>query len=276
MKGIIRDQTDSIISEILLRDCQIRSFGHSISCILPASLGYSIQWVIEWKSTIDNSILHHCSFLSRSTSHFKGVNVTEISGVTQMSTTGARVCFSGEHMGTASLYNAIPQRNAITASATLVDASNTLLSSCSYSTSNDICCNINNGYGSTIIWELCLYGHCSSIQNGEFQIPSITSITTSKELNSLGGDSIVFTGMNFGSNMNVTHVYMMKGGEMKELRDCHFIQTHQKLECRSIEGSGDQLTFVVKVADQQSSPFVSSLFLIVIGVFNEYEMVVVK
>ena len=259
MKGIIRDQTDSIISEILLRDCQIRSFGHSISCILPASLGYSIQWVIEWKSTIDNSILHHCSFLSRSTSHFKGVNVTEISGVTQMSTTGARVCFSGEHMGTASLYNAIPQRNAITASATLVDASNTLLSSCSYSTSNDICCNINNGYGSTIIWELCLYGHCSSIQNGEFQIPSITSITTSKELNSLGGDSIVFTGMNFGSNMNVTHVYMMKGGEMKELRDCHFIQTHQKLECRSIEGSGDQLTFVVKVADQQSSPFVSSL-----------------
>ena len=259
MKGIIRDQTDSIMSEILLRDCQIRSFGHSISCILPASLGYSIQWVIEWKSTIDNSILHHCSFLSRSTSHFKGVNVTEISGVTQMSTTGARVCFSGEHMGTASLYNAIPQRNAITASATLVDASNTLLSSCSYSTSNDICCNINNGYGSTIIWELCLYGHCSSIQNGEFQIPSITSITTSKELNSLGGDSIVFTGMNFGSNMNVTHVYMMKGGEMKELRDCHFIQTHQKLECRSIEGSGDQLTFVVKVADQQSSPFVSSL-----------------
>ena len=259
MKGLIQNQDNSIIAEVTLRDCQIHSFGQVVSCIFPASLGYSVQWLIQWKSTVDNSILHHCSFSTSPTSDFKGLNVIQISGATQMPTTGAIVCFSGEYMGTASLYNSIPQRNAITASAILVDSSVTSLSSCSYSTSNDICCTVGDGYGSIVSWQLCLYGRCSSIQSGEFQAPSITSVTSSKELNSLGGDSIVFSGTNFGSTIETTHVYMIEGGKMNELRDCHFLQTHQKLECLSIEGSGEQLTFVVEVADQQSNQFVSSL-----------------
>ena len=40
MKGIIRDQTDSIISEILLRDCQIRSLA------IPFLVSFLLLWVI--------------------------------------------------------------------------------------------------------------------------------------------------------------------------------------------------------------------------------------
>ena len=59
--------------------------------------------------------------------------------------------------------------------------------------------------------------------------------------------------------MDVVHVFMMDDGVRTELPNCHYRSEHTKLECRSVEGAGSQLTFVVQVADQISDPFVSSL-----------------
>lgn len=260
VRAHLRDHHNEAVSNVLLRNCSILSYSRVVLCTLPMSMGYNISWSLEWQSTVPHSILHHCAFASEAaTSNFRGVEIEEVSGSVQMATSGSSVCFRGTNMGTASLYNTIPHRDAIQATVTLVDSSVHPLSSCSYSVFDTICCSTGSGYGSTAAWSLCLYGRCSSREDGGFRKPRITSVSSSSTLSSAGGNVLLLEGTNFGDNMDVVHVFMMDDGVRTELPNCHYRSEHTKLECRSVEGAGSQLTFVVQVADQISDPFVSSL-----------------
>ena len=260
VRAHVRDHHNEVISNVLLRNCSILNYGRVVVCSLPMTMGYNVSWSLEWQSTVPHAILHHCAFAAEATaSDFRGVEVEEVSGSTQMATSGSSVCFRGTNMGTASLYNAIPHRNAIQATVTLVDASVQALSSCSYSVFDTICCSTGSGYGSTAIWSLCLYGRCSSREEGGFHKPRIASVSSSSALSSTGGNALLLEGSNFGDSIEVVHVFMMEEGMRVELPNCRFLLEHTKLECRSVEGAGSQLTFVVQVADQMSNPFVSSL-----------------
>ena len=144
------------------------------------------------------------------TSNFRGVEVEEVNGSAQMATSGSSVCFRGTNMGTASLYNAIPHRDAIQATVTLVDSSIHALSSCSYSVFDTICCSTGSGYGSTATWTLCLYGRCSSREEGGFRKPRITSVSSPSTLSSAGGNALLLEGSNFGDHIEAVHVFMME------------------------------------------------------------------
>ena len=261
VRAHVRDHRNTIVSSVLLRNCSILSYGHVVVCTLPMTMGYNASWSLEWQSTVPHSTLHHCAFAREETmtSNFRGVEVEEVNGSAQMATSGSSVCFRGTNMGTASLYNAIPHRDAIQTTVTLVDSSIHALSSCSYSVFDTICCSTGSGYGSTAIWTLCLYGRCSSREEGGFRKPRITSVSSPSTLSSAGGNALLLEGSNFGDHIEAVHVFMMEEETQVELPNCRFLLEHTKLECRSVEGAGSQLTFVVKVADQSSNPFVSSL-----------------
>ena len=255
------DQLAAVVEEGELTDCFILAYGTAVACEMPLSMGASVLFQVTWQSSLANATQHTCSFTHTNALEYQHIVLDAVHGASSLPTAGGSVCFEGRHMGSRALYNAVPNRNAIGASATLVDASTQMLSACAYDRQDRICCRVGSGFGSTVTWEVCLYGMCSQLTAGAFAAPSIASITASgaDSLNCQGGDNIVLRGANFGASVEALHVFMEDSEGQKELRNCQITVPHAAVRCESVEGVGDHLLFLVRVGDQNSQPFVSSL-----------------
>ena len=229
-----------------------------VDCVMPATMGSYVSIQVTWKSSIPSSIQHSCS-MSTSILHYEGLHLTDVKNSNGMSTTGAVVCFAGENMGTSELFSPYLGSSYLSASATLVDSTELIMASCEYNSEEEICCLLDNGYGSTILWKMCLFGYCSTLEKGSFAAPIISNVSASASLNCLGGDEITIYGSNFGANSTALTVLMGSNSIQSKLTQCEFVVLHSVIRCRSVEGSGESLVFSVTVGDQSSSSFVSSL-----------------
>ena len=253
----VLDAASSVMTEGVLTNCQILAYGSAVACSMPPAMGAVAEFQVSWLSSVANATQHVCSFAANAI-EFEHVVVEAVSGALPMNTSGGTVCFEGRNMGSRVLYNSVPNRNAIAASASFVDASTRPLSACAYNNYNHICCSLDSGYGSSVEWELCLYGWCSRLEAGSFVAPAITSVSADAALSCEGGEFITLRGSNFGASISVVRVFMEDDLGQKELRDCRFSVLHTVLRCVSA-GVGDHLLFTVHVGDQASPPFVSSL-----------------
>ena len=277
IQATLMNERSEVIQIVLLEDCELEEDeGVGILyCLLPRVIAYSIQWSISWNSSIPRSIHHQCTFLSNSNSNsnstfitlFQPINIVDVINVSQIPTSGTIVCFDVEHAGSKELYeeNIIFNRNTISAQVILDNSIHQSLSSCSLNETNMICCQLGEGIGSIIRWEVCLYGVCDWMEKGMFQQPVITNITTNGILNVFGGDCIQINGLNFGNRDEVLNVYMIDNrtshhhGNLLPLNECHLELNHTQIQCRSVEGIGRHPLFVVEVANQKSEPFISSV-----------------
>ena len=281
---------------IPLNDCELQvdglgeynndnDFNGMIICTLPRVLAYSIQWNISWHSSLPEAIHHQCSVSSQkhnpssSSTFFEPIRILSIHTnhtnhtnheISQMPTSGTNVCFDVLHAGSNDLYDEIPDRNAITAFITLNNSTTLPLTDCQFShsnsnsNSNSICCEVGEGgVGSTVVWDLCLYGQCDSINEGGFHPPTILNITTNGDLGVNGGDSIEISGLDFGGRDEDVRVYMMTNSTNSTgwipLPDCHLMVKHTLLQCTSIGGVGTFLSFCVEVGGQFSAWFETAI-----------------
>lgn len=252
------DQNNHSIQQGLLSQCETLSTNHSIRCLIPPTIAHHILFSLQWQSSLPNAILHSCSISS--ILHYPSVHINHMTGVSAIPTEGGSVCFEADSIGTFELYQSIPSRNAINASVELIDGIQRSLSSCSFSSSNSICCIVDKGYGSSLTWTLCFYGQCDSIQQGSYSSPQITSVTSSSSsLNCVGGDIIIITGSNLGSDLSTLIVYMEDEQSQKILQNCHYSIFHTQIQCTMNEGYGSNLLFSIQVGDQLSPLFISSL-----------------
>ena len=250
------DHLSGLVGEGVLEQCAVVETDE-VDCVLPGSMGAYVQLEVAWNSSLPGAVQHHCS-LPRERIPFKSVVLREVKNATAMSTSGWGICFAGENMGTSALHSSAPAVP-ISASALLVDGTETSLSSCSCSSVGDICCSVGDGYGSTVVWTLCLFGSCSSLQDGSFAAPRISSVTAPSSLNCLGGDDITISGSHFAANISVVTVLMGSAGSQSPLAQCHYVVPHAVIGCKSVEGSGENIIFTVVVSDQHSPAFESSL-----------------
>ena len=229
-----------------------------VDCVLPATMGSKVRIQVSWKSSIPSSTQHVCT-ITTSSLYYKDIHLTDVTNANGMSTTGSVVCFAGENMGTSQLFSPYLESAFLSASAVLVDSTELPLTSCEYNYEEEICCLLDSGYGSTIQWNMCLFGSCSSIEKGSFAAPVICNVSASNNLNCLGGDEITIYGSNFGANITAITVYMGSFSSQSKLTQCEFVVLHSVIRCRSTEGSGESLAFSVTVGDQSSILYVSSL-----------------
>ena len=251
------DAMDGVLQTGSLSNCSVIGMD-LVDCEMSATMGSYASIQVTWKSSIPSSIQHICS-MSTSILHYEDLHLTDVKNSNGMSTTGAVVCFVGENMGSSEIYSPALGSSHLSAFATLVDSTEISLTSCEYNSEEEICCLLDNGYGSTIHWKMCLFGSCSTLEKGSFAVPVISNVSASTNLNCLGGDEITIYGSNFGTNSTALTVLMGSDSVQSKLTHCEFVVLHSVIRCRSVEGSGESLVFSVTVGDQSSAPFVSSL-----------------
>ena len=216
------NERSETIQILLLKDCELVGEDQGMNildCSLPRVLAHSIQWSIAWNSSIPRSVHHQCLFYTNTntntnttfTSFFQPINIVDVRNVSQIPTSGATICFDVKHAGSKQLYEneLISNRNAISARVIFDNSIYQPLSSCSLNETSMVCCQLEEGIGSIIRWEVCLYGVCDWMEKGMFHKPIITNIIADGTLNVFGGELIQINGLNFGNREEVLRVYMV-------------------------------------------------------------------
>lgn len=243
---VLLDQYDNVTQEGNTTQCFIQS-SKAVTCELSATIANHIHWSFSWQSSIERAVPHLCS-INTPIIPYEPIHVQQVIGATSIPTTGSTVCFVIDPLYV----------NATTATVRLYDSTERTLTSC-VEKEEMICCTVDKGYGTSLTWNLCVYGLCDSVQHGSYTPPTITSVVSSSSLNCLGGDKVILTGTNFGGDLSALTVYVYDGESQKPLSQCYYLSLHSQVECTMIPGLGSNLIFAIEVGDQLSTLYHSSL-----------------
>lgn len=123
-------------------------------------------------------------------------------------------------------------------------------------------CALAPGAGESLVWKIAVDGQASTAPTTSFARPAITDVSFSDPSVSFasgdGGDEVTVTGSGFGLDFLQQSVTYGPMGSEYAVQSWTYV-SHSELRAVLVPGVGANLSFVVRVADQASTPFASGV-----------------
>ena len=113
-------------------------------------------------------------------------------------------------------------------------------------------CFTTEGTGKTHKWSITIDGQNSTVSTTKYSRPEITTVEGMVDANPSGGEDIVITGKNFGNDQSKLQQVRYGPSGNEYLAVGCVVDAHTTIRCKTAEGVGKNLRWVVEV-DSQSS-----------------------